>query len=74
VRALWVSRARQWRARGLRPRETAACPVGRLSLTSACEPVEQGSMMRIVGDTLVPVADLADNGRCGSLIPRSERI
>src|ERR1700761_2566788 len=52
----------------------AACPVGRLSLTSASEPVDQGSMMRNLGDSLVASADLTDNGRCGSLIPRSERI
>jgi len=32
------------------PRETVTCPVGRLSHTSACEPVDHGSMMRIVGD------------------------
>src|SRR5690242_10141548 len=55
-------------------RRMAACPVGRLSLTPPWEPVDPGSMMRNVGDTLVAPAGLTDNGRCGSLIPRSERI
>jgi hypothetical protein len=31
-------------------------------------------MKRIVGDTLAAVVGLADNGRRGSPIPRSERI
>ena len=56
------------------PRETATYPVGRSPLASACEPVAHGRMKRIVGDTLAAVAGLADNGRRGSPIPRSERI
>src|ERR1700733_10383022 len=47
---------------------------GGQALASARDPVARDRMTRIVGDTLAAVASLADNGRRGSPVPRSERI
>jgi len=68
-------RARRGRARDLPPRgEGDGVPGVRAPGHGGASASGRRSDDSDVGKTLVPVLDLADNGRRGSPIPRSERI